>query len=272
MKRIKELLEIIALTVGLIIGLMALWDTIPTAHDLQAEILVAPVQPRLGQPTDQKRFSELLKKFIINHKSIKSLIQDPKKREEFGAEIEGQIGLGLVIKNFEDHQTSHLVFSKVKNTGTKTLAEVEMRFSSFISSDLVIIKRLGVKDKIIKKPEFSSSIGQLVSLGDIRPGEDVDVFLWGSNSVILPSSVNLTHRDGVGEIYYYAPVPKMIYYENGFWISFKRAALFVLGLAIFLLGIRALGRVVKSIRSQLKRATNGSAKKSVPADRPADGR
>jgi len=234
--RVKIGLEVAAILVGLALGVLSLWQQLKPSRDLVAEVLVTPARM---PPEIAKALNELPEHVIaalLEADWGRKNITSESARDEFSKAITATLGR---YKKYADPDASRLMNESllvctVTNEGKTTLSSVQ-----------VAIKYLRAP-VFVAGPDGSEKLidtNGTVELGDLRPQATVQVFAWGVSFLgSSPGDVVVSHKDGLGEVRLFRPVPYIISAYGGVYFSWQQTTYVLIGVLLTVFGTIGLMR------------------------------
>ena len=229
MQTIKNILEIIALAVGLVIASTTLWQGFKPSGQLIAEVTSTKIDLPLELSAKLNDLPEQVGTAVTN--SLKQSVDSKTLSQAVLAARTAAVGATTDNAGFSLSSVHFLFMATVRNNTPSTLTDVCLRFPFSQGSFHASIYPES-------EPARSVELGPILRLGDLRPLGEVRVVIW-SWSALLDYDVQVTHSGGIGSVWFNRPVPQSVSMIGGYWLSYRTLAfgfaISFLLIAIFLL-------------------------------------
>lgn len=107
----------------------------------------------------------------------------------------------------------HLTVLTIRNEGDQTLSSVQIKTRLSVEATALVEKDDGTK-------ETKNFKGRL-ELGELSPRSEVVIYAYSFTPFLFDEySTVLSHNKGLGETYFYRPVPRLVTQTSGIYISY----------------------------------------------------
>jgi hypothetical protein len=167
-KYIKVPLEIASVLMGLVLGVLTVWQHIKPSGNLVAELIVTKARLPADFLRDAKALPDDVEKALKKSKGLANLLPDDKQRDEVLAVVKDAVER----QSFSLHEFGFLRDSfmavTVRNEGERPLREIKLGFRHPLSQSVTVIGA----DGVIKDHEASG----ITPLGDLPPHGEIQVY------------------------------------------------------------------------------------------------
>ena len=238
--RIKYILQIASLIVGVVLGCVTVWQQLEPRGDLVADLLETVAQP---PPETRKDIQELPSKVIeafLKDENLRKLLPSQKLRQDITTRLKSLLEEQTHWISDPFSPRNRLIVFTVRNESDHVLKKVRLSSPLGLSGMAVILGP--------NQTPITTEIKGIVEFGDLPPRTSVQLFSWDYMLAFVdPDSMTLSHEDGVGEIHPFLPVPVFIAKNGGIFFSYKHTLIWAL------VGVLVIAGSVGIFRSQRNR-------------------
>jgi len=230
--KIKVPLEIASVLIGIVLGVMAVWQQVKPSKYLVAEVVLTKARLPYRFLRDAKALPGEVDTALRKNNDLAKLIPDGSQQNEVLALVKDVVERqSFSLHAFENLQDSFMAVT-VHNKGELPLQDVKLVFRYPLDKSVTVIGA----DGVVKDLDGAG----FIPLGDLPPHGEIQVYAWGMAFIVSSQTdVTVSHSGGVGEILLSRSVPAFIWENEGIFFSYKHTTSAML--AIMLVGGGLLG-------------------------------
>lgn len=229
-KKLKLPLEVISVVLGIVLGVMAIWQQVKPSGDLVAQLVLTEARLPADIISRSKALPQLVEDDLTENKEFLKLLPELQTREEALRVIKDTVGRRSFSLHGLEGIRREFMFVKVRNEGVQPLVDVKLGLRHPVTQSATIVRADGTLVDI--------EAAGVVSLGDLPPHGEVKLFAWGLAFLVSkPEDITVSHSGGVGEVEFLTPVPRFIWGNEGVFFSYRHTTYALLALILITIGV-----------------------------------